>query len=209
MSLFSKSGPGEAGSITVKHSSSSDELGDLAVESTSYTAANETSSPEVSQDADSLTLDRRHVEKEFQRRASSGDSFALLLVGPDNFKAVNDRWGHHTGDEVLFFLSGLLRSISGPRDCVNRWLGDQFLVILDLTISPEHTVNDLRGKLHSGVVAYVEGQPIRLTASTGYVPFTPGNNWSDVNRSLEAGMYDAKLLRRAMAPLGYTRSDIQ
>jgi diguanylate cyclase (GGDEF)-like protein/putative nucleotidyltransferase with HDIG domain len=77
------------------------------------------------------TFNRRHfvqlatalVESETQR-------CGLLLVDADHFKHINDAHGHAVGDAVLIQLADRLRRAVGPRDCVARWGGEEFAVVL-------------------------------------------------------------------------------
>lgn len=59
-----------------------------------------------------------------------GGTFALVIVDIDHFKAVNDRYGHPTGDAVLRWLGGLLRAATRQGDIVARYGGEEFAAIL-------------------------------------------------------------------------------
>src|SRR5205823_1288525 len=58
------------------------------------------------------------------------DHFALLCVDLDSFKAINDDFGHHRGDEVLRSLGRVLRSVIGSSGIVARYGGDELFVLL-------------------------------------------------------------------------------
>lgn len=59
-----------------------------------------------------------------------GQPIQLALLDMDNFKHINDKYGHYTGDEVLKMLSNLLQEHLGmDRHIVSRWGGDEFAVI--------------------------------------------------------------------------------
>ncbi len=77
---------------------------------------------------------RRVVEEALQRllaRAARGFPSAVLLLDLDGFKAVNDRYGHATGDSVLRKLAGVFRDAVRPDDLVGRIGGDEFVVLLE------------------------------------------------------------------------------
>lgn len=86
---------------------------------------------------DGLTglLNRRAFYEDMQRRvrrlARSERKAALMYVDLDNFKAVNDTWGHETGDAVLRDVADLLRANTRSTDMVARLGGDEFAVWLD------------------------------------------------------------------------------
>lgn len=60
-----------------------------------------------------------------------GGRFALLLVDLDDFKLVNDRWGHDAGDALLVAAAGRLRAAVRGRDLVARLAGDEFAVLIE------------------------------------------------------------------------------
>ena len=94
---------------------------------------------------DALTglLNRRaFFEEELPRRLRrlehSGETAALFYIDLDNFKAINDTFGHARGDEVLIFVRDMLIEYSRPADVIARLGGDEFAMWLD-GIRPEAT----------------------------------------------------------------------
>jgi diguanylate cyclase (GGDEF)-like protein len=77
---------------------------------------------------------RRHVYAEIDRalaelKAGELDEVAVLLFDLDGFKPINDRYGHHAGDEVLRAVAARLSAAAEPGDVVGRLGGDEFLVL--------------------------------------------------------------------------------
>jgi|GEM_PF-4709735 len=56
--------------------------------------------------------------------------FSLIMCDIDNFKSINDTYGHNIGDEVLKFASNLLPKILRTNDIIGRWGGDEFIILL-------------------------------------------------------------------------------
>jgi diguanylate cyclase (GGDEF)-like protein len=86
-------------------------------------------------DTDALTGvgNRRRASKALVQARAAADlrqeAMSVLLCDLDNFKVVNDRWGHDVGDQVLVNFAALLRASVRAYDTVVRWGGEEFLVI--------------------------------------------------------------------------------
>ena len=67
------------------------------------------------------------------RRTSPGRTFSLIMLDLDNFKAVNDGYGHEAGDRMLVGTAEMLKSSVRSRDYVIRYGGDEFMLIVDIS----------------------------------------------------------------------------
>jgi diguanylate cyclase (GGDEF)-like protein/PAS domain S-box-containing protein len=78
---------------------------------------------------------RRHFQEKLQARLEAPDGqnrkLAVVLVDADNFKTVNDRYGHQAGDDVLVKIALLLRGMAESEGLAARLGGDEFVVYLD------------------------------------------------------------------------------
>src|SRR5687768_14249465 len=70
------------------------------------------------------------LEKELSRAQRNQSEFSVLLIDIDNFKQVNDQWGHAVGDHVLVKTASLFQSMIRKQDLVGRWGGEEFLIIV-------------------------------------------------------------------------------
>jgi diguanylate cyclase (GGDEF)-like protein len=87
---------------------------------------------------------RRHagqalLEQHFRLAQRHGTPLTLLFADIDRFKAVNDRFGHETGDEVLAGVARAFRSCVRQSDVLVRWGGEEFLVMLPSSDGPAAT----------------------------------------------------------------------
>jgi diguanylate cyclase (GGDEF)-like protein len=95
---------------------------------------------------DALTglLNRGSLEGEAARLAArasrSGGNIALILIDVDNFKGVNDRYGHPAGDEVLRQLAALMTVMTRSGDCLGRYGGEEFCMVLPDTSEADAAV---------------------------------------------------------------------
>lgn len=69
------------------------------------------------------------LDAEFSRRGRYGTPFSVVMVDIDHFKAVNDMFGHETGDTVLIGIAKTITACSRTTDLVGRWGGEEFLIL--------------------------------------------------------------------------------
>jgi len=82
-------------------------------------------------------LNRRAFESEFQREFSRVQRhnlcLSLVFSDLDDFKNINDRYGHETGDRALQYIANTIKSLSRKEDIVSRFAGDEFVILLPET----------------------------------------------------------------------------
>lgn len=72
----------------------------------------------------------RQAAGELERSRRSSLPISLIALDIDNFKIINDTFGSQTGDEVLQVVAQTIREKSRPYDCIGRWSGDEFVLVL-------------------------------------------------------------------------------
>jgi diguanylate cyclase (GGDEF)-like protein/PAS domain S-box-containing protein len=135
---------------------------------------------------------RAHVAR-VRRHTAAG---ALLMIDIDHFKQVNDRLGHHAGDQVLISVARLLRSRVRESDVLARLGGDEFAVLMTEGDGEEaqRLARDLLDLVRRRSVVLNGGVPGGITASIGIAVFDGRDNLSAADILLEAdtAMYSAK-----------------
>ena len=141
-----------------------------------------------------LFLDR--AESELGRSSGQKESLAVLLVGLDRFKHINDSFGHVMGDRVMMAVASRLRRSCGRYHTVARLDGDAFAIL-----APGAGRLDLAGAIAQRIHAVfkrpfqIAGSPVYLTASVG-IALENGIRHSagDMLREADTAMYRAKKL---------------
>ena len=116
---------------------------------------------------DRLTgLYNRHYMMERLKEANENDSpCGIAMIDIDNFKSINDKYGHSAGDEVLIKVSQAIELTC--KDCiVSRWGGEEFLI---LTNGNSALIEQLRKTVEAMTIDF-EGQPIKVTLTAGFEP---------------------------------------
>ncbi|HXV60186.1 MAG TPA: diguanylate cyclase, partial [Vicinamibacteria bacterium] len=149
-------------------------------------------------DHDFLTglFNRRRFElelsREVERVARYGASAAVLELDLDNFKDVNDAFGHKAGDDLLKGVASALRHRIRQTDVLARVGGDEFAVLLPQTDADQALVVAAGiVKAMSQHVAVLGDQSIRITASAGVALFD-GLSAAEVLACADQAMYEAK-----------------
>ena len=130
-----------------------------------------------------LALARRH-----------GTLVAIMFIDLDNFKTVNDSFGHHMGDALLKEVAARIKEVLREADMVSRLGGDEFLAILADLAAPEDAAK-IADKLLQTISAPIalQGQQLCANASIGISLFPrDGDNADDLIRRADAAMYSAK-----------------
>ena len=121
---------------------------------------------------------------------------AAIYLDLDRFKPVNDRFGHHVGDQLLMAVAERLRDRVRTSDQAGRHGGDEFLVVCP-GVGDETTARDLANRVQ-GVFAdpfHLSGVTVAMTASVGVACGAPGVTADDLVSAADRAMYAAKATR--------------
>jgi diguanylate cyclase (GGDEF)-like protein/PAS domain S-box-containing protein len=155
-------------------------------------------------DHDFLTglFNRRRFEQdlahEVERAARYGSAGAVIMIDVDNFKTINDTFGHMVGDDLLKGIAGLLKHRIRRTDTLARVGGDEFAVLLPQTDAMQASA--IAGDFVKALdkqTAVLANQSVHITASVGISSF---DNLSDaeVLECADIAMYGAKQAGRRL-----------
>ena len=95
--------------------------------------------------------------------------FSLLMMDVDNFKQINDRFGHQVGDQALIWVAGLIKEVAGEDGLAVRYAGDEFMLLLQTDKQASlQKGDDLYKRVHErSFQPSTIGNPLPITLSIG------------------------------------------
>jgi diguanylate cyclase (GGDEF)-like protein len=131
------------------------------------------------------------VGAERERLRRYGRTLSLVYLDLDNFKSVNDRLGHHVGDQLLKTIADCLRANTRQVDVAARLGGDEFAVLLPET--DEYGAATVLHRLQSRILEAMQAQNWPVTCSIGCVTFhEPPESMEEMLQQADAVMYRSK-----------------
>ena len=135
-------------------------------------------------------LDQR-LEKELDRFHRHGNPLSLIMADLDNFKKINDRYGHSVGDKVITVFTKVMKKNIRTIDLISRYGGEEFIIML-----PETSLEgaeDLAERIRIAMEAEkVEGVSEVVTASFGITIAKPRDTFESLLRRVDLAMYESK-----------------
>ncbi len=130
------------------------------------------------------------VSLEMERVRRYGGALSLALLDVDDFKRVNDTFGHERGDSVLREMAEIIRPTVRETDLFARWGGEEFVILL--TGTPVAGALRFALKLRDTVAAHTFDAVGRVTCSLGVSQFRPGDTPQTMFSRADDGLYRAK-----------------
>lgn len=133
------------------------------------------------------------IEQEKNRMERGSKPFTLIMVDVDNFKHVNDEYGHNGGDYVLVNLAEAISLTLRKQDEVARWGGDEFLIMLPETDLEGGVIvaEKIRAKIIETPFVYRELEvPVTITLGVGVCE--PGSGVGSCIRKADQALYAGK-----------------
>jgi diguanylate cyclase (GGDEF)-like protein len=136
---------------------------------------------------------RDALETELQRAERFGNPLSLIVADLDDFKRINDRFGHQAGDEVLRTFAETLRGRIRGVDLGARLGGEEFAVLLPETEADgaKALAENLRAAV-AGMVVPIGQHQLRITASFGVAAFPQTHTADELMTAADLALYSAK-----------------
>lgn len=139
------------------------------------------------------------LEKELSRAQRNASQFSVLLLDIDNFKQVNDRWGHTTGDDVLSQTAAILQSMIRKQDLVGRWGGEEFLIILPGECDAEILAERVRREIANAKYNSHGSEAFHITVSIGVTCVQLPAEIDQILKRADQALYQAKRTRNTVS----------
>lgn len=151
----------------------------------------------ITDDLTGLVNRRRFIEAldaEIERARRFGTALTVVLADLDNFKQVNDEFGHHGGDVVLRAFADLIRDHVRDVDVSGRIGGEEFAIVLPETdrAGAARVAERMRSSLNSVPISISDEAAIYAACSFGVAELEPEQAGDDLLRAADAALYRAK-----------------
>lgn len=136
----------------------------------------------------------RALGTELARAKRAGETFSVVLADLDDFKGVNDAFGHDAGDRVLREFADVLRRAMRESDVAARLGGEEFACLLPATdAAGAHVVAErIRADLAERAIALPDGRTVSTTVSLGIAASTQAKTAEALLRATDRALYRAK-----------------
>jgi diguanylate cyclase (GGDEF)-like protein len=154
-----------------------------------------------------------HLSRELARAERLQNEVAVIVMDIDDFKAINDTYGHQVGDHALREVAAALQISLRPYDLCVRYAGDEFVVVLSdcSRESAEAKRRELQQRVSEVQIEMLPGRTLQLGASAGTSVFPQdGSSAEAILADADLWMYRDKALRRAaLAPAPLAPAPVQ
>lgn len=133
------------------------------------------------------------LEREMHRSMRNKSALCVALLDLDDFKQINDHFGHDTGDEVLIHLVNTIKATLRKLDVIARFGGEEFLIILPDTNKQEaaQIVTRIQRELSKSIFMF-NNSNIFITFSAGVAEYTNQETQENMIKRADSALYQAK-----------------
>jgi len=128
--------------------------------------------------------------KELKRAKRYNHELSVIIFDIDNFKNINDTYGHNTGDKVLKNIAKVVTATIRETDYFGRWGGEEFIVI-----STETSLDNallVADKIRSSIYSYDFEEAETVSCSVGVAEYTSEDTHQTIVHNADTALYQAK-----------------
>ena len=136
-------------------------------------------------------------EKEIQKISRNKKTLFLVILDIDDFKPINDTYGHLVGDEAIRLTSQTLKSLLRSSDIIGRFGGDEFILGItdEQKESISHVINRILEEFNQKTLPVQkndDAQQLQINLSIGYTSFKEGDDFKTMLHRADQGLYISK-----------------
>lgn len=139
-------------------------------------------------------FNRRSIQERYERAQMNSEKYAIIIGDIDDFKRINDTYGHNVGDEVLKVVSDIYKEAVRSDDIVCRWGGEEILVFLS-SASKEQAVNvgtRILERIRSVEMSSFEDDKFFVTMTLGVATSDEACEFNEAVRRADTRLYVGK-----------------
>lgn len=136
---------------------------------------------------------KAHIQNMYEDYNITKNPFSVIVCDIDNFKKVNDTYGHECGDEVLKTISSVLSSLTRGQDFLCRWGGEEFIVFLhNIDKDMARTIAErIREKIQETEMQFGDTK-LHITMTFGVASVTETDDYEELFNLADSRMYEGK-----------------
>ncbi|MDD3343957.1 MAG: GGDEF domain-containing protein [Sulfurospirillaceae bacterium] len=133
-------------------------------------------------------------EKEIAKIPRTNHKLFLIILDIDDFKPINDHYGHLVGDEAIKYTAHALRSILRTSDTIARFGGDEFVIsVVDQQAdAASGIINRILEQFNTASITLSADQELQIYLSIGYTAYKPGDDFKSMLQRADQALYISK-----------------
>ncbi|MCB4204407.1 diguanylate cyclase [Deferribacterales bacterium Es71-Z0220] len=138
-------------------------------------------------------LNRKALMEKIEDYNNKNKSLGIIMIDIDNFKVINDTYGHLVGDQILKEFSAIISNTIRKSDFVGRYGGEEFLAVIpDLDVIEVKTIAERIRKNIESETFHIGSLSLKITASLGVYVLTEKTKIEDAIKLADDALYEAK-----------------
>lgn len=136
-------------------------------------------------------FNKETTQKLIDQKLKNHEHFCFLILDVDDFKSVNDNYGHAVGDKVLKNLSDLFKNHFRQTDIVGRIGGDEFIILIEDEHIAESRIQSLLKKVNELKIEELQGFKLSISVGMAFAP-NNGTTFMELYRHADHALYQTK-----------------